>query len=234
MKNLLFFFLSTALGISLTAQVQTPNFDDIQLLLSTPSATAASGDKGGVTSDMTGMGGGQSNTKLGINVDWPANGLMLAINSELNWKNLDGMGFGPYQVQIWDKTEDKKFFAAVAQTSISIPLDDLDLKEGEEYTLQVTSSGGDMQFKSRDIKFTIANPTLYYESLKTAKNSEKFESVPTMEKMFMKALALQANGFHHEAYKLYSAPNQDEKQTMIQETMARAFMAASQISCLCK
>lgn len=240
MKTTIYYclFLSLFSMVCYGQAALNPDYDDLDFLISENSGDRGDGgDNGGVDKTGDGSGGGEAIIKIGLNIDWPDEGRMVAKTNTLSWKGLNDMDSGPYQVIIrtgTDKMASIIYSALVESKSIDLPLGQLAMKPEANYSVQVTSMGGDTQYSSKSARFSIVAPSFYNEVIAQAKSNDKFAKASRLKKILMKAWALQANGLHHAAHQKYKLYVETDKDDITLRNIRDAFRAEVGISCLCK
>ncbi len=235
MKTILILIVALLGAASVSAQGQEPNFGDLFLMMN-QEAVASSGkdsDRGGIGGVRQGSGGG-GDLELGINVDWPDPGKMLAIPSEIAWKSLPDQPASVYEVIITRASDEEEIYRAVVDGErIVLPLDVLQLSSSDAYIVKVLSAGEDLGSTSKPARFSLASPLLYQRAINTARTAPEYADASAVEKISMEAFALETAGLHHEAYKLYSTAMSSVQERLALEHLARLFRERAKISCLC-
>lgn len=230
LSTLCFLFFCTCM---IQAQVVQPSFEDLKQIIEENSANR--GDRGGDSGGSQqgsggGAGGGENNFALGINIDWADMSKMMAQPSRISWQTFEGTNDGPYQIVV---KGDKRILYVhyTSEHSHEVPLDKLGLKEGMEYSISISSQG--KKISSKNAKFKIASKSNYYEAINTAKMESDFQGAKRINKILMKAWALQSNGFNYDAYKKYKMYVESDKDNTVLRNMRDMFRKEVKISCLC-
>jgi len=188
--------------LTTVTMAQNEMFDDLfnKMEANTGSDTGggASGLSGG---DDRGSGGGGDS--LTIRLDWAKTSSVLPQDYTLHWTG-PAEGVNGYTVQVFKNhfTESPKVYvASVNSNSITIPFGSLNLEDGTEYTVRI-NSGADHKSKKGNI--TLVDKSAYNEAMKAVKADSRYQSGSKLEKILMKAWALEKQGLVMDAYKFYN------------------------------
>lgn len=194
------FLLTLVWGTSMQAQ-DGVNFNVLQTLVDNNDDER---DPGGLKPG--GSGGGDSNVKIFI--DWPDTTKMISKPSRITWTSSEENG--PFKVSVIDASKNEIHVMETQDTSALVPLKKLNLKVGEQFTIQVSAGTSTSTISF----FTMAKNSEYDNLMKALNNNPKFIEANYFTRMTMKAFALEVKGFNYNAYKFYKTYMFDDKQDM--------------------
>lgn len=216
MKKLIY-FLSSLVIIGLlptlgSAQVNAVGFGDLQELMTMNSKDR--GDKSGSASSGSGGGSGGANAN-GVFINVPDSTKIVRSSRNIEWRA--SKQNGPFQVQISGTGRDNAvYYTAIVEGHMAfIPFDQLTLMEGKMYELSVKPAASTFEGQASTAHFTIGSQVEYNNIIENAKSSPKFEKASKLEKVLLKALNLEMNGYKLAAGKYYKTPMKTDKDFMM-------------------
>ena len=161
-----------------------------------------SGDTGGSTlsgGDRGGSGGGGDT--LTIRLDWAADSGILPQDYTLNWTG-PKEGVDGYTVQVIenDFRQTVVYVANVKNNSMTVPFGNLNLKADTDYAVRINS--GD-RHKSKKGVIRLVDKSVYNDAMKSVKSDARFQNGSRLDKIMMKAWALEHASLNMDAYQYY-------------------------------
>ncbi len=178
-------------------------------------------DDSGPTEGQGGSGGGE--TKFDISLNWPASGNMLNKNTVLKWST---KAAGPFEIivkpRISRPSDPGVYRALVNGNQATIPLSELNLKDGKKYAVQVLSTDNET-VKSRKAGFVIVSRDDYKKIISHVTADSRFMKESKVNQILMKAFALEKNKLFLDARSLYSTFMDDDKDDALLRNMRDNF-----------
>ena len=224
--SLLCFSLLTTL--TMAQNDMESQFNDLfdQMGANTERATGGSGGSTLSGGDRGGAGGGGDEVLIGI--EWAKETSVIADDYRLSWEALDSVD--SYIVQIGENKRGSDlnlvYVAHVNSTSTNLPFGNLSLDKDKSYYVKVLSSDGKIKCKNTIVK--LVDYSVYEDAIKKVKTDVRYKDASKLEKIMMKAWALEKAGLVMNAYKYYSKYMVDEKEDTVLRNMRQIFVETHQ------
>lgn len=216
----LFSLLSFSFFTTLTMAQQELSFDEMFNNLS--ASRGETGGSGGTTlsgGNSGGVGGGGDTLSIGL--DWAKETKVLPENYTIKWTGPDDAT--DYTVLLSENNFRKTTVMEVnvKDNSFTIPFGALNLNESQSYFVQIKS--GD-RHKSKKGVITLGSYDDYKSAIAQVKADERYANGSNLDKMMMKAWALEQSGMVMNAYNYYNKYMQDDKDDRTLRKMKTIFL----------